>query len=77
MTSSIREVFCSSIQTISLKINCSMPRMLSISDSNCAWNSFQKEHHIVYVVEKKYTLNEGGALKDDISTMGGFRNDDT
>ena len=38
----------------------SMPRRLSISDSNCAWNSFQKEHHIAYVVEKKYTLNEEG-----------------
>ena len=58
MTSSIKEVFCSSIQKRSLKVNCSMPRRLSISDSNCAWNSFQKERHIVYVVEKKYMLNE-------------------
>ena len=33
-------------------------------NSNCAWNSFQKERHIVYVVEKKYMLNEG--------TMGVF-----
>ena len=72
MTSSIKEVFCSSIQKRSLKVNCSMPRRLSISDSNCAWNSFQKEHHIAYVVEKKYTLNEGVSLKNDISTMGGF-----
>ena len=47
-------------------------------NSNCAWNSFQKERHIVYVVEKKYTLNEGGgSLKNDVSTMGGFRIDDT
>ena len=64
MTSSIMEVFCSGIQKRSLKVNCSMPRRLSISDSNCAWNSFQKERHIVYVVEKKYMLNEG--------TMGVF-----
>ena len=60
MTSSKKEAFCSSIQKSSLKVNCSMPRRLSISESNCAWNSFQKEHHIAYVVEKKYTLNEGG-----------------
>ena len=50
-----------------------MTKVLSISESNFAWNSLQKEHHIAYVVEKKYTLNEGGgSLKDDVSTMGGF-----
>ena len=55
-----------------------MSRVLSISDSNWTWNSLKKEHHIAYVVEKKYTLNEGrGSLKSDVSTMGGFRNDDT
>ena len=47
------------------------------SDSNCAWNSIQKEHHVAYVVEKKDTLKEG-VSKNDVSTIGGgVRNDDT
>ena len=56
-----------------------MSRVLSISDSNWTWNSLQKEHHIAYVVEKKIYAEQGGggSLKDDVSTMGGFRNDDT
>ena len=63
MTSSIKEVFCSSIQKRSLKVNCSMPRRLSISDSNCAWNSFQKEHHIACCGEKIYAEWRGVSKK--------------
>ena len=32
-----------------------MPKVLSISKSNFAWNSLRKEHHIAHVAEKKYT----------------------
>ena len=56
MLSSIKEVFCSSIQILCLE-------GLAFQISNCAWNFFQKEHHIAYVVVKKYTLNEGGFSK--------------
>ena len=38
---------------------------------------FKKSTILPMLWRKKYTLNEGGSLKDDISTMGGFRNDDT
>ena len=42
-----------------------MPKVQSISKSNFAWNSLQKEHHIAHVavmLRRNNTLNKGGGV---------------
>ena len=52
-----------------------MPKVQSISKSNFAWNSLQKEHHIAHVAEKKYakvtSFLWGGQRKVTLGDMGG------
>ena len=48
-----------------------MPRVLRILDSNLARNSLRNEPHIVYVVEKKIQLNEGGSHENPHGFLGG------
>ena len=49
-----------------------MPRVLRILDSNLARNSLRNEPHIVYVVEKKIQLNEGGSHENPHGFLGGL-----
>ena len=57
-----------------------MPKVLSISKSNFAWNSLRKEHdiaHVVAMLRGKNMLNEGGgSAKSDILFMGGSAKSD-
>ena len=50
-----------------------VPKVLSISKSNFAWNSLRKEHHIAHVAEKKYAKRGGDQQKVTSFLWGGRR----
>ena len=50
-----------------------VPKVLSISKSDFAWNSLRKEHHIAHVAEKKYAKRGGGQQKVTSFLWGGQR----